>query len=91
MISLLTLSAILSYFTLSSNFLRMILLFSGTPAAIIVNVIRVLLLVLAFYYLNYDLTAGSIHTVFGMTIFILALLLLIIIKRVLSIWDRSTA
>ena len=80
MISLLTLSAILSYFTLKSNFLRTVLFVSGIPAAIIVNVIRVLLLVAAFYYLNYDLTSGPIHTIFGMTIFILALLLIITIK-----------
>ena len=91
MISLLTLSAIFGYFTLKSNFLRMILFFSGIPAAIVVNVIRVLLLVTAFYYLNFDLASGPIHTLFGMTIFILALLLIITMKRVLSIWDRSTA
>ena len=89
MISLLTLSAIIGYFTLKSNFLRTVLFFSGIPAAIAVNVIRVLLLVIAFYYFNYDLTSGTIHTVFGMLIFILASLLIIIIKGVLSIWDRS--
>lgn len=89
MISLLTLSAILGYFTLKSNLLRTVLFVSGVPAAIFVNIIRVLLLVAAFYYLNYDLTAGNIHTVFGMTIFILALLLIIIIKQVLSIWDKG--
>ncbi len=89
MISLLTLSAILGYFTLKSNFLRTILFFSGIPAAIVVNIIRVLLLIAAFYYLNYDLTSGPTHTVFGMTIFILALLLIIIFKRTLSIWDKG--
>ena len=89
MISLLTLSAILGYFTLRSNFLRVVLFASGVPAAIFVNIIRVLLLVLTFHYFNYDLTSGTIHTLFGMTIFILALLLLIIIKGVLSIWDKS--
>lgn len=77
MISLLTLSAILSYFTLKSNFLRAVLFVSGVPAAIVVNVILVLLLVGAFYYLNYDLTSGPIHTVFGMLIFILALVLIV--------------
>ena len=89
MISLLTLSAILSYFTLKSNFLRAVLFVSGIPAAILVNIIRVLLLVTAFYYLNYDLTTGPIHTLFGMTIFVLALLLIFTMKRVLSIWDKS--
>ena len=89
MISLLTLSAIFGYFTLKSNFLRTILFFSGIPAAIFVNIIRVLLLVFAFHYLNYDLTTGTIHTVFGIIIFMLALVFIAIIKGVLSIWDKS--
>lgn len=89
MISLLTLCAIFGYFTLKSNYLRMILFCSGVPSAILVNIIRVLLLVFAFHYFNYDLTSGPIHAVFGITIFILALLLIIIIKGILSIWDRS--
>lgn len=87
-ISLLTLGAILGYFTLKSNFLRSILFLSGIPAAIFVNIIRVLLLVMAFHYFNYDLTTGSIHTIFGVIIFFLALLFIIVIKGVLSIWDK---
>jgi len=89
MISLLTLSAIFAYLTLKSNLLRTILFFSGIPAAILVNIIRVLLLVFAFHYLNFDLTTGTIHTVFGMIIFILALIVIFIMKAILSIWDRS--
>ena len=89
MISLLTLSAIFSYLTLKSNLLRTILFFSGIPAAILVNIIRVVLMVLAFYYFNYDLSKGTTHTVFGMIIFILALLFIFIIKGILSIWDKS--
>ena len=89
MISLLTLSAIFSYLTLKSNLLRTILFLSGIPAAILVNIIRVVLMVLAFYYFNYDLSKGTTHTVFGMIIFILALLFIFIIKGILSIWDKS--
>jgi len=90
MISLLTLSAIFAYLSLKSNLLRTILFFSGIPAAIIVNIIRVLLLVFAFHYFNYDLTSGTTHTVFGMIIFILALILIFIMKGVLSIWDKPS-
>lgn len=89
MISLLTLSAIFAYLTLKSNLLRTILFFSGIPAAILVNIIRVLLLVFAFHYLNFDLTKGITHTVFGIIIFILALILIFIMKIILSIWDKS--
>lgn len=86
-VSLLTLSLVFGYFTLKSNLLRTILFFTGVPAAIFVNIIRVLLMVIAFYYFDYDLTKGSIHTVFGVVIFFLALLFIYIIQRVLSIWD----
>lgn len=89
MISLLVLSAIFGYLTLKSNLLRTILFFSGIPAAIFVNIIRVVLMVLAFYYFNYNLTTGTIHTVFGVVIFFLALIFIAITKGVLSIWDKS--
>ncbi len=88
-ISLLTLSAILGYFTLKSNFLRTVLFVSGVPAAIFVNIIRVLLLVTAFHYFSFDLTAGTVHTMFGMSIFVLALIFIIAIKGVLSTWDKG--
>lgn len=55
MMSLLALSAMFGYFTLRSNLLRSILFVSGIPTAIIVNIFRIVLIVLAFYYFNYDL------------------------------------
>ena len=88
MISLMTLSAILGYFTLRSNFMRVILFFSGIPAAIFVNIIRVLLMILAFYYFNFDLTKGTTHTIFGLIIFILALIFVALTKGMLSTWDK---
>ncbi|MDY6950003.1 MAG: exosortase [Thermodesulfobacteriota bacterium] len=88
MISLLALSAVFGYFTLTSPLFRIILFFSGIPAAILVNVIRVLLLVTAFHYFSVDFTVGSIHTIFGMCIFLLALLFILGIKGILSNWDK---
>jgi len=90
MVSLLALSVIFGYFYLRSNIFRSILFVSGIPTAIIVNIFRVVLIVLAFYYFNYDLTQGTIHTVFGMFIFFLALIIIASLKGVLSIWDTST-
>lgn len=87
--SLLTLSAVFGYLTLKSNLLRTVLFFSAIPAAILVNIIRILLIVFAFNYSDYDLTTGTIHTVFGMVIFFLALIFLALLKRVLSIWDKG--
>jgi exosortase A len=89
MISLLTLSAVFGYLTLKSNTLRAVLFFLGIPIAIVVNVIRVSVIVCAFYYFNYDLTRGDVHTLFGVVIFFLALIIIAITRGVLSIWDRS--
>lgn len=88
LMSLLTLSVIISYFTLRSTWLRMILLLFGVPAAIIVNIFRVLIMLLAFYYFDFDLTQGSIHTIFGVVVFALAIVLVLFVKGVLSLWDR---
>ncbi|MGB3209927.1 MAG: exosortase [Desulforhopalus sp.] len=88
LMSLLTLSAIIAYFTLRSNWLRMLLLFTGIPAAIVVNIIRVLIIIFSFYYLGFDLTEGAVHTVFGIAVFALAIALVLFVKGVLSFWDR---
>jgi exosortase len=87
MISILPLAAILGYFTLKSNPLRYTLFLLGIPTAIVVNIVRVVLLVIAFYYFNFDLTAGATHTIFGIFIFILALILLFAIRGILLKWD----
>lgn len=89
LMSLLTLSVVISYFTLRSNWLRVFLLFSAIPAAIIVNIIRIMIMILAFYYFDLDLTQGTVHTIFGTIVFILAIILVFLVKGVLSFWDRS--
>jgi len=89
MISLLTLSAGFGYLTLRSNMLRAILFCSGIPISIAVNIIRVMVVVFAFYYFDYDLTHGTVHTIFGMAIFILALIFIVGTRGALSVWDRS--
>jgi exosortase len=88
MISLLALGGIFGYLTLRSNLLRVILFLSGIPAAILVNIIRVLLLVATFHYFTFDLTQGTVHTIFGMVIFLLALMLMYGMKGILSHWDK---
>ncbi len=89
MITLLILSALYGYFTLRSNVLRTLLFFSGIPVAILVNIIRVLMMVLVAYYFSYDLTEGTIHTLFGLSIFVIALFFLFLIQNFLGIWDKS--
>ncbi|MEJ2033836.1 MAG: exosortase/archaeosortase family protein [Deltaproteobacteria bacterium] len=88
-ISLLTVGAVLSYFFLHSKYTRVILFLSAIPVAILVNIIRVTVLVLIFYYLGYDLSAGESHTILGLGVFLIAMASLVIIQRLLSQWDRS--
>ena len=87
MISILPLGAILSYLTLKSNPLRYILFLSGVPTAIVVNIVRVVLLVGAFHYFGFDLTTGTTHTIFGIFIFMLALIFIFMIRGILLKWD----
>ena len=89
LISIITISTIFGYFTLSSNILRGILALAGLPSAILVNILRVLIMILSFYYFNLDLASGSIHTIFGMFIFFLAIAFIALFKGVVSRWDRS--
>ena len=89
MISLLTLSAIFSYLTVKSNMRRSVLFLSGIPIAIFVNVVRVWLTILVYYFFDYNLAEGTVHTVFGVFIFVLALALLFGMKGVLSIWEKE--
>lgn len=88
LMSLLTLSMVVAYFTLRSNWLRVILVMSGVPAAIIVNIFRVLIMIVAFHYFDFNLAQGSVHTIFGIVVFGLAVALVFLIKGVLSFWDR---
>jgi exosortase len=88
LVSLLMLSLVFAYFTLHSNVLRSVLFVSAIPVAIIVNITRVLAIVLAFYYFDFNLTTGSIHTWLGLIIFMLAVGIIAMEKGVLGIWDR---
>ncbi len=86
--ALITLGVLSSYFLLRSVVLRTIITAAAIPIAIFVNVIRVLLMIFAFYYWDFDLTEEPIHTFFGLAIFGLAILLFFLLIRVLALCDR---
>jgi exosortase A len=88
LITLLTLATIIAYFTLNSNVLRGVLVLSAVPTAIVVNIIRVMVMIVAYYLWEYDLTKGSIHTTTGVVIFVLSLVIIYCIRGVLTRWDR---
>jgi exosortase A len=79
--SLLLLGAVLSYFTLRSRLLRLLLFSAALPVAILVNIVRVMALPLASYFFNLDLTEGIPHTLLGMGAFVLALGLLLLLQK----------
>jgi exosortase A len=87
LVTLLCLCSIIAYFCLRNNFLRFILLFSGVPVAIFVNIFRVFLMIAAYRYYKMDLSEGSLHTVIGVVIFVLSLIIVNLIKGVLVRWD----
>lgn len=86
--TMLTLGAVLGYFTLRSNMLRGTLLLSGIPIAIAVNVLRVFTLIVAFHFLNVDLSEGAPHTVLGIVLFGAAFALFILVRKGLALCER---
>jgi len=89
LISLIVLSTVFAYFTLNSNKLRFVLVILAAPAAIVVNMVRVFFTIVFFHYFNMDLTVGSIHTMFGILIFGLAIIMLFGFQRLVSYFDKS--
>jgi exosortase A len=83
-ISLFTLSLVFGYLYHSSNITRILLTSTTIPIAVLVNIVRVLTMLSAFYFFNLDLTSGTLHTYFGIIVFLMALALLYLISRILS-------
>ncbi len=86
--SLLTLGAVIGYFGLRSNPMRWLLFVSAIPVAVFVNIVRVLIMVMAFYFFDTDLTDGAVHTYFGVGVFVLAILFFLAIRKGLSLCEK---
>ena len=82
MITLLTLSLIMGYFMLTKAVLRVLLTCMSLPVAFFINIIRVVSLVLAYHYLKLDLAVGTPHTILGLVVFGIALVLLLLFQRI---------
>lgn len=87
LVSLVTLSLILGYFSLKNPWFIGILVLLSVPVAVLVNVLRVAGLVLAFHYFQLDLSAGSQHTIMGLALFGIALAVLFMLQRMLEQWE----
>jgi exosortase A len=86
--TMLTLGAVLAYFTLRSNILRGILFILAVPIAILVNILRVFVLIAVFHYLAIDLSEGSIHTILGLAVFVIAIGLFLLAGKGLALCER---
>ena len=87
MMTLLTLSTLLCYLTLKSRFLSSLLVLSAIPIALLINIVRVAAVIVFLWFLNFDLTGGILHTILGLSVNLLALLMIFILRGVLAKWD----
>jgi len=87
LISMTTLSLIIGHFLLERRISIVLLLLCSVPVAIFINIVRVVGLVLAYHFLRFDLSVGTPHTVFGMVLFLLGLLMLFSLQRILEWWE----
>jgi len=86
--SLLTIGTLLAYLMLRSNLLRIILFGLTFPIALMANVARVFTLVTVFHFLAVDLSKGLLHTILGLTVFVVACGLFILAGKGLSLCER---
>lgn len=90
MMMLVALGTLIWHLTLKSKVLGSILVISALPLALLINVFRVTVLVLCLWYLNFDLTGGILHTILGLTVNILSLLMIFSLRGVLARWDQAS-
>ncbi|MBW2660286.1 MAG: exosortase/archaeosortase family protein [Deltaproteobacteria bacterium] len=87
LISMTTLSLIIGYFTLTRGRSILFLFLFSIPVAVVINIVRVISLVLIYYYFKIDITSGTWHTISGLLLFVLGLVLLFSFQRILEYWE----
>lgn len=90
MMMLLALSALVWHLTLKSKILGSILLVSAIPVALMINVLRVTVVVVSLWHLNFDLSGGILHTILGLSVNFLALLMIFSLRGALQRWDPAS-
>jgi exosortase len=88
-ITLLTLSLIMGYFMLKMKSSKIVLLLTSIPIAIVVNIIRVSMMILLYHFFRLDLSGGFLHTLTGLLVFAIALILLLFVHKVLELWETK--
>ncbi len=87
LISMTTLSLIIGYFTLFWKRSKIFLFLFSIPVALVVNIVRVSSMILVYHFYKVDITTGNPHTIAGLLLFGLGLLLLFTFQRVLESWE----
>lgn len=87
--TLVVLSIILGYFALHSKKFKSLLVALSIPAAIVVNIIRVVALIVFFYYFKLDLSTGFAHTALGMAVFLMSMGILLLLYKPLVAWEQK--
>ncbi|MBM9616722.1 exosortase/archaeosortase family protein [Desulfobulbus rhabdoformis] len=80
-ISLFTLSIIFGHIHHNTIKEKLILASTTVPIAIFINILRITVMVISLYYFKIDLTEGSLHTYFGLIIFTLSILLMLLSSK----------
>lgn len=88
-ITLGTLSVIIGYFMLKTKVSKLALLVASLPVAILVNIIRVTSMILLFHVFRLDLTEGTLHTMTGLMVFAMALVILLFFHKALEFWETK--
>lgn len=84
LISLLALGAIYAYMTQKNLAAKIILFLSTIPIAVAGNVFRVFITALAAYTSDIEVTAEPLHTIMGLSVFVIAFVLLFIFGAILK-------
>lgn len=87
LISLTTLSLILGYFSFTRKISFLLLFIVSIPVALFVNVLRVVSMVALYHFFKVDITTGAPHTIAGLLLFGIGLLVLLIFQRVFEEWE----
>jgi exosortase len=89
MIALLTLSVIMGSFSVKNFSSKLILVVVSIPLAILVNIIRVVSMILLYHFFGLDLGQGMLHTLSGLLVFLLAIIILFFLQKVLEFWEQK--
>jgi exosortase A len=87
-ITLMTLSVIMGYFLLRNTSSKLLLVAGSIPAAVLANLLRIVVMVLLYHFFKLDVTEGALHTLGGMAVFVVALGILFIMQRALEFWEQ---